>query len=57
MSFLKKQAGPAFYTLSDAAAVKDFVKLEGEKDVVGAQCHDGTGMTAVLSYLAIQAQC
>ena len=39
VSFLKKQAGPAFHTLSDANAVKDFVKLEDDKDVVGAQHH------------------
>ncbi len=37
VSFLKKQAGPAFHALSDASAVKDFVKLEDDKDVVGAQ--------------------
>ena len=37
VSFLKKQAGPAYFTLSDASAVKDFVKLEGDKDVVGVQ--------------------
>ncbi len=37
VSFLKKQAGPAFHSLADASAVKDFIALDDEKDVVGKQ--------------------
>ena len=40
MSFLKKQAGPAFFSLADASAVKDFVKVDDDKDVVGEQQAD-----------------
>ena len=39
VSFLKKQAGPAFHSLRDASSVKDFIKLEEDKDVVGEEHH------------------
>ena len=35
VSYLKKQAGPAVKSLVDADAVKEFTKLDDDRDVVG----------------------